>query len=94
MLIAATLLTSPYLLDYDLVLAAVPLAWMLAQGQAQGFRAWDKIALLAAYVLPMISRITAMQMGVPVAPLVLGALLAVTLRRAWPERTLPKRALA
>jgi hypothetical protein len=93
-LIAATLLTSPYLLDYDLVLAAVPLAWMLAQGQAQGFRAWDKIALLAAYVLPMISRITAMQMGVPVAPLVLGALLAVTLRRAWPERTLPKRALA
>ena len=82
-LIAATLMSGPYLLDYDLVLAAVPLAWMLAQGQASGFRPWEKAALLVAYVLPLVSRITAMQAGVPIAPLALAALLAVTARRAW-----------
>ncbi|MEW5684951.1 MAG: glycosyltransferase family 87 protein [Pseudomonadota bacterium] len=81
-LVAATLLTGPYLLDYDLVLAAIPLAWMLARGQAAGFRSWEKIVLLLAYVLPLISRITAMQAGIPVAPLVLAALLVITVRRA------------
>ncbi|HEX7947454.1 MAG TPA: glycosyltransferase family 87 protein [Phenylobacterium sp.] len=82
-LIAASLIVSPYLLDYDLVLAAVPLAWLLADGQARGFRPGDKAVMLAAYVLPLVSRLLAMNAGLAIGPFVLAALLAVTFRRGW-----------
>jgi hypothetical protein len=80
-LIAATLLVSPYLLDYDLVLAAVPLAWLLREGQATRFRPWEKAVMLSAYVLPLVSRLLAMQLGVAIAPFVLGALLLIVITR-------------
>ena len=36
-MIVAALLASPFLLDYDLVILAAPLAWMLREGAGQGF---------------------------------------------------------
>ena len=80
-LIAASLIASPYLFDYDLVLAAVPLAWLLADGQARGFRTGDKAVMLAAFVLPVASRLLALDAGLAIGPFVLAVLLAVTLRR-------------
>jgi hypothetical protein len=91
-LIAATLLVSPYLLDYDLVLAAVPLAWLLQEGQASGFRPWEKAGMLAAYVLPLVSRLLAMQLGVAIAPFVLAGLLWILLRRGSEAPTADRRA--
>jgi hypothetical protein len=82
-LIAATLLVSPYMLDYDLLLSAPPLAWLLAQSRCDGFRAWDKPVMLAAFVLPMVTRLLAVNLGLAVAPVVLVALLAIVLRRGW-----------
>lgn len=81
LLVAAALLCSPFLLDYDLVCLAVPLAFVAASAQRTGWRPWEKITLLLAYVLPMLSRPLAMS-GAPVGPLVLAALLAVMARRA------------
>jgi len=40
-LIAATFLTSPFLLDYDLTLLAIPLAWVFSQAQRAGFLSWQ-----------------------------------------------------
>jgi hypothetical protein len=86
-LIAATLLVSPYLLDYDLLLAAIPLAWLYAEARAGGFRPWEKAVMLAAYVLPLIARLLATQVQVTIAPLVLAALLTIILRRGWTLRS-------
>jgi alpha-1,2-mannosyltransferase len=80
-LIAATLLVSPYMLDYDLLLAAPPLAWLLARGRLDGFRAWEKPVMLAAFVLPLVTRLLAVNLGLAVGPLVLVAFLVIVLRR-------------
>jgi len=81
-LIAGTLIATPYILDYDLTLMAIPMAWVLSQAVRTGFHRWEKGVLLAAYVLPLVSRMLAMKFFIPIAPLVLIALLAITVRRA------------
>jgi hypothetical protein len=81
-MIVAALLASPFLLDYDLVILAAPLAWMLREGAAKGFLSWEKLILLAAFALPAISRTVAAEAGLPLAPFVLAALFVAILRRA------------
>ncbi len=80
-LACAALLCTPYVMDYDLVCLAVPLAWLVRQGVSAGWQPWEKIVAILAYLLPLAARTLALG-GVPVAPLVLAALLAVTVRRA------------
>jgi hypothetical protein len=80
-LIAACLIVSPFLLDYDLTLLAFPLIWLLRRGVEKGFRPWEKTMLLAAFLLPVLSRSLAMGLKLPLAPLVLGAILLLVLRR-------------
>ena len=46
-MVAAALLASPFLLDYDLMLLAIPLAWLTAQGLRTGFLPWEKLLLAA-----------------------------------------------
>jgi hypothetical protein len=80
-MIVAALLASPFLLDYDLVILAAPLAWMLREGVRTGFRDWEKTVLAAAFVLPAVSRTLATQIHLPLAPFVLAALFALILGR-------------
>jgi hypothetical protein len=80
-MIVGALLVSPFLLDYDLVILAAPLAWMLRQGLRTGFRDWEKLVLAAAFILPAVSRTLATQIHLPLAPFVLAALFALVLRR-------------
>jgi hypothetical protein len=81
-LIAATLMTTPFLLDYDLTLAAVPLAVMFARARTDGFLPWEKLAMAAAFMLPLVARVLATRLSLPIAPLVEAALLAVVARRS------------
>jgi len=80
-MIVAALIASPFLLDYDLIILAAPLAWMLREGASKGFLSWEKTILLAAFVLPAVSRTLATDAKLPLAPLVMGALFAMILRR-------------
>lgn len=82
---AAGLLMSPFLLDYDLTAAAIPLAWLFGEGLRRGFRTWEKLILVAGYVLPLFARDLALTIHLPIAPLVLGAL-AWAVARAAVER--------
>lgn len=82
-LMAATLLASPFLLDYDLMLLAIPLAWLFSEGRRTGFLPWEKLILLAAFTLPAFSRLVATRYGVPSAPLVDLAVFALVLRRGF-----------
>jgi alpha-1,2-mannosyltransferase len=80
-MVTAALLCSPYLLDYDLILLAIPLAWLLRQGARTGFLDWEKSVMAAAFILPLFSRTLATLVRTPIAPLVVGALFVVLLRR-------------
>lgn len=78
---SAALLATPFLLDYDLTLLAVPLAWLFREGRRDGFRPWEQGAMMAAYLLPLVSRPLAITTGLPIAPLVLAAMFGLVARR-------------
>jgi hypothetical protein len=80
-LCAAAALASPFILDYDLMLLAIPLAWAFAVGRQGGFLPWEKTVLAAAFLLPMVSRLVAGHFGLPLGPPVVLALLLVVARR-------------
>jgi hypothetical protein len=88
-MVAAALLVSPFLLDYDLTLLAIPLAWTFAQGLARGFLPFEKIILMAAFLLPAFSRTVAIYTGIPLGPPAVAAVLLLVLRRA--EALTPQR---
>lgn len=81
-LAAATLLSSPFLLDYDLVLLAIPMAWLIRDGTRTGFAPWEKASLALAWLLPLVARPLAGLSHLGIAPLVCVLLLATALRRA------------
>lgn len=80
-LVAATLLATPFLLAYDLMLLAVPLAWVMRASYRTGFLPWEKLALMAAFAMPLLSTIAALHLMVPIAPLVIIGLYAAVARR-------------
>ncbi|WP_158818009.1 glycosyltransferase family 87 protein [Methylocapsa sp. S129] len=81
-MVAAALLASPFLLDYDLVLLAIPLAWIARDTSRTGFLPFEKTILAVAFILPAVSRSIAAYAGLPLAPLTIAAVLILILRRA------------
>jgi hypothetical protein len=78
---ALACLTTPFLLDYDLTILVVPLVVLAEDALATGFRPYEKTALAAAFLLAEIARPLALTLHLPVAPAVVAALAAVTIRR-------------
>ena len=81
-IVCGGLLASPFLLDYDLTMLGIPLAWLLGEGRREGFLPFDKTIMAFAFVLPLVSRAVAGAIGVPLAPVTIAAVFALTLRRA------------
>jgi arabinofuranan 3-O-arabinosyltransferase len=50
-LAAGTLLTTPYLFMYDMMVLAIPVAWLVRIGLARGFRSYELPALGCAFAL-------------------------------------------
>src|ERR1700722_12216016 len=48
---------SPLLLEYDLVILAVPMAWLLGNALRDGFRPGEPLALLAVFIAPVLFKI-------------------------------------
>ena len=84
-LIIATLLATPYSLDYDLMLLAPAIAFFAAEGLAHGFRLWEKTTLAALWLLPLIARSFAEATSVPLAAPLMGVAFALLLRRGMDE---------
>ena len=80
---AATVLVSPYMLDYDLMLSAVPMAWLVLRGMETGFLPWEKVGLLLAFCLPAFARPMGLELGLPVAPSVALGFFAIVVRRMF-----------
>jgi len=71
----ASLLMTPFVLHYDMVLLALPLAWMLREWLDRGFPAWSKPVLLAVFCAPAAYLWTPVPFGLPAALLLGGYLL-------------------
>ena len=85
-LATASLLATPYVLDYDLAVSAVAIAFFARYGFARGFRDWEISLLAAAWIVPLLSRGVAGATGIPLGLLVMLALYGFTLKRALLDR--------
>ena len=81
-IVCAGLLASPFVLDYDLTLIAIPLVWLLGEGRRTGFLPFEKMLMALAFALPLVSRAAAGVLGLPLAPFAIAAVLALIMRRA------------
>jgi alpha-1,2-mannosyltransferase len=78
----ACLLATPYVLDYDLVVLAVTIAFFARYGFANGFRDHEITLLAFTWAMPLIARGVMGATRIPLALLVMLAFYAVILRRA------------
>ena len=81
-LATASLLATPYVLDYDLVVLAISIAFFARHGFARGFRPYEITILAAAWAVPLLSRSVAGVTFIPLGLIAMLALYAVTMRRA------------
>ncbi|MBL4691763.1 MAG: DUF2029 domain-containing protein [Magnetovibrio sp.] len=80
-LVTATLLVTPYAMDYDLVILGLGLVWMVTYGLENGFLPWEKSALVLVWALPMLSRVSALALSVPLGLMGLLMFYGLILRR-------------
>jgi Glycosyltransferase family 87 len=85
-LATASLLATPYVLDYDLVALAVGIVFFARHGLSGGFRTFEISLLAAAWIAPLLSRGVAGATGIPLGLLALLVLYVFTLRRALIDR--------
>jgi hypothetical protein len=77
-----SLLATPYVLDYDLVVLAVAIAFFARHGFARGFRDYEISLCVAAWLVPLVSRSIAGATGIPLGLIVLLAFYGFVLSRA------------
>ena len=81
-LLIVTLLATPFCLDYDLMLLAPAIAFLAIDGQRDGFCAWHKLVLAALWLVPLIARLVAEAVSVPLAAPVMILAFIFVLQRA------------
>lgn len=80
-----TILATPYSLDYDLMLLAPAIAFLVVDGMQRGFGAYEKTVLALLWLVPLVTRTITQMTLIPLAvPLMLLAF-ALLLRRAINE---------
>lgn len=85
-LATASLLATPYVLDYDLVVLAVAIVFFVRHGMNRGFHDYEISLLAAAWFMPLLSRAIAGVSGIPLGLLVLLALYVFIVQRAVRDR--------
>jgi hypothetical protein len=84
-LLLGSLLATPYLLDYDLVLLGLAVAFLAAHGLEHGFRRWEITALAFAWIAPVAARALAFFAHVPGGLLAVAVLFVLASARACRE---------
>jgi alpha-1,2-mannosyltransferase len=78
----ATLLATPYSLDYDMMLLAPAIAFLALDGLQRGFSPYQKTALAALWLVPLIARSVAQAILLPLGFMTMLLMLALILHRA------------
>jgi hypothetical protein len=85
---AAVVISTPYVLDYDLVVLLPALAWLWLDGRRHGFLPWDGTLMALVWFTPLVARNIAMVTLFPLGLIsaLLVALMAVRRLRASSSR--------
>ena len=81
LMVTSALLFTPFLYDYDIAVLAVPMAWLMSRAQISGWRDWEKILLLALFLLPLVTRAAGLGLGIIIGPPFVAALMVLIARR-------------
>jgi hypothetical protein len=85
LLVTGTLLASPHILDYDLILLAVAIAYLAAHGLRAGFRPFEITLLGALWIVPLLARSAAGALALPIGFFVIATFYVTILMQAWHE---------
>ena len=88
----ATILATPYSLDYDLMLLAPAIAFLALDGLTRGFGPYEKTALAALWAAPLVARGIAQATLIPLGVIVMLIVFALLLRRARADLGAPQGA--
>lgn len=75
-------LSTPYLMDYDMASVGVGAAFLYVAARRDGFLPYERFALAFIWAAPWFSRPAAELLTLPLGPIAMVMLLALTLRRA------------
>ena len=81
-LIAGSMLATPYLLDYDLMIAAPAIAFLAGHGLNKGFAPYEKSLLVFVFIAPLLSRAIAEHMLLPLGLIAVLLLFSIAIKRA------------
>jgi len=79
---AAAMLSTPYVLDYDLVVLGLGAAFLAADAIERGWLPWEKSLLALVWVAPLVSRALAEAALIPLGQASIVVLFALAMRRA------------
>jgi len=85
----ATILATPYSFDYDMMVLAPAVAFLTADGLARGFGPFEKTALAALWLVPLVARSVAQLSMVPLGVPAMIAVFFLIARRAAHDLALP-----
>ncbi len=85
----ATILATPYTFDYDMMVLAPAIAFFAADGLGRGFGAWEKTALAALWLTPLVARSVAQATLIPLGVPAMLAVFILLLRRSTVELASP-----
>ncbi|HEX2216681.1 MAG TPA: glycosyltransferase family 87 protein [Xanthobacteraceae bacterium] len=85
-LLTGAMLSSPYVLDYDLIVFGMALAFLAAHAIKRGFQPWEKTLLAVAWFTPIYARAAAQFMLLPLGFLTLLAVFAWIVCRVRAEQ--------
>ncbi len=85
----ATILATPFAFDYDMMVLAPAIAFFAADGMSRGFGPWEKTALAALWLMPLVARSVAQMTLIPLGAPAMLVVFILLLRRstfhfAWP----------
>lgn len=75
-------LMTPFILNYDLTLLAIPLIWLFRKGLSTGFNTAERVMMLLAFCIPYFANGLARDLHIPLAPFVVIGLFCLIVTRA------------
>jgi alpha-1,2-mannosyltransferase len=92
MLIVATVLGSPHVLDYDLMILAPAIAFLVSASRTSGFRDYDISLLAFAWIAPLFARAVAGACSVPLGLIAVAILFVLAVQHVMRDRAIPSLA--
>jgi alpha-1,2-mannosyltransferase len=86
-LCAAVLISTPYVLDYDMMVLGPAVAFLAMRGIEKGFAPYDKVLLVLIWVMPIIARKIAELTMVPIGFMTLALLLIICITKGLAPET-------